>query len=74
MDAAANALVRSVLMQKPKASGGGLAGGKFVAVSRNDNLLSTRTLTGQGGIVPLAYPKAITFDIGFRNPALIVPV
>lgn len=69
MDAEANALCDSVLMAKPKMSGGGL-NGRFVRVSRNDILLSTKKLTGQAAGVPLAYPKAIEFDIGFRNPAL----
>jgi len=69
IDAECNALCDAVLMAKPKASDGGI-NGKFVRVSRNDNLLSTKKLTGQGAIVPLAYPKTIELDIGFRNPAL----
>lgn len=70
IDAEMNALCEAVLMATPKASGGGLSGGAFARVSRNDVLLSTKTLTGQGGLIPLAYPKAILFDIGMRNPAL----
>jgi hypothetical protein len=68
----ADATVRAVLMATPKASGGGFAGGKFVSISRTDNLLSTRKLTGQGRIVPLAYVEFIEFDLGFYNPALQV--
>jgi hypothetical protein len=65
-------------MAKPMASGGGFSagngrpGGDFIRVLRTDNILSTKTITVQGAIVPLAYPKVINFDIGFRNPALQV--
>jgi hypothetical protein len=73
IEAGANAILRSVLMAKPKASGGGFSSGRdFVKLSRTDNLLSTKTLNVQAGIVPLAYFKAIFIDIGFRNPALQV--
>lgn len=73
IEAQANAAIRGVLMPKPKASGGAFNNGRgFLQLSRTDNLLSTKTLTGQAGIVPLAYPKAIVLDIGFRNPALQV--
>ncbi len=51
---------------KPKASAA-----EFV-LSRTDNLLSTSTLTYQERIVPLGYPKTITGDIAFNNPALRV--
>lgn len=68
----ADALLRAVLLATPKASGGGFEGGSFVKLSRTDNLLSTRKLTGQGRIVPLAYVEFIDFDIGFFNPALQV--
>lgn len=67
-----DAAIRAVLMATPKASGGGYAGGKFAQVSRTDNLLSTRTLTASGKVVPLAYIEAINFDISFFNPALLV--
>ena len=68
----ADGALRSVLMAVPKASGGGFEGGKFVSISRTDNLLSTRTLTGQGRIVPLAYVEFSNFDLGYFNPALQV--
>jgi hypothetical protein len=70
IESGADALMRAVLMAKPKASGGGFSGGRFTQLSRTDNLLSTRTLNGQGRIVPLAYPEFISFDLGFFNPAL----
>jgi hypothetical protein len=53
-----------VLLQKPKASA------SLVTISRTDNLLSTKTLTVQATVTPLAYPKLINLNIGFRNPAL----
>ncbi len=68
----ADAVLRAVLMAKPKASGGGFAQGAFVKISRTDNLLSTKTMTGQARIVPLAYVEFITLDLGFFNPALQV--
>ena len=39
-------------------------------LSRTDNILSTRTLTADVRIVPLAYPETITQTVGFSNPAL----
>lgn len=66
IESGANAVLRSVLRSKPKASA------VQFTLSRTDNLLSTKTLTGQARIVPLAYPKAIELDIGFSNPALQV--
>jgi hypothetical protein len=73
IEAGANAAVRAVLMSKPKCSGGAFDNGRgFLKLSRTDNLLSTKTLTGQAGIIPLAYPKTIILEIGFRNPALQV--
>lgn len=74
IETSANALMRSVLMTKPKVSGGGLLdtnGQKvFVVVSRTDNLLSTKTMNVQSALVPLAYPKTINIDQSFKNPAL----
>jgi hypothetical protein len=68
----ADGAVRAVLMAKPKASGGGYAQGKFVQISRTDNLLSTRTIQGNARVVPLAYIETINLDVGFVNPALVV--
>lgn len=72
IESGADAILRAVLEATPKASGGGFSEGRYVSISRTDNLLSTKTITGQGRIVPLAYPKFIEFDIGFFNPALQV--
>ena len=54
------------LLGKPKASG------VTVLLSRTDNILSTKTLTVDIQIVPLAYPKTINLTIGFYNPALML--
>jgi hypothetical protein len=62
----ARAVMRGVLLAKPKASAI-----NFV-LSRTDSLLSTRTLTGQGRVTPLAYPEDIELDVGYHNPALLV--
>lgn len=66
IEAGALAAMRSVLLAKPKASG------VQFALSRTDNLLSTKTLTGQARIIPLGYPEFISLDLGFVNPALQV--
>ncbi len=66
IESGARAAMRSVLLAKPKASG------IQFALSRTDNLLSTKTLTGQARVIPLAYPETITLDLGFLNPALQV--
>lgn len=66
IESGANAALRSVLLAKPKASAS-----QFV-LSRTDNLLSTKTLTGQARVTPLAYPEFIELDLGFLNPALQV--
>lgn len=58
------ALLRAVLRSKPKVSD------VQFAVSRTDNLLSTKTLTCDGGIVPLAYPEFINLTLGLVNPSL----
>lgn len=58
--------LRSTLMAKPKASG------VQFALSRTDNILSTKTLTGSARVIPLAYPEFINLTVGFYNPALTV--
>lgn len=72
IEAGADSLMRAVLRAKPKCSGGGIDGkaGRFCKISRTDNLLSTKTMTVQGAVIPLAYPKVINIDLGFKNPAL----
>jgi hypothetical protein len=65
IEAGANAVLRDTLLQKPKASDA------FFVLSRTDNVLSTKTLTGECRIVPLAYPEQVNVDpIAFFNPAL----
>jgi len=64
IEGGALALLRSTLLAKPKASD------VQFTLSRTDNLLSTKTLTATCRLVPLAYPEAITIEIGFYNPAL----
>lgn len=69
IEAGALAVARGVLMAKPKASD------VLFTLGRSDNLLSTKTMTGQGRVLPLAYPEFINLDVGFLNPALqVVPV
>jgi hypothetical protein len=66
IEAGARAVLRAALLAKPKASA------IQFALSRTDNLLSTKTMTGSARVVPLAYPETITLDVGFINPALAV--
>lgn len=66
IESGALAALTSVLLAKPKASGV-----QFV-LSRYDNLLSTKTITGSGRVIPLAYPEQIQLEVGFFNPALVV--
>lgn len=54
------------LMQKPKASAV-----QFV-LSRTDNVLSTKTITGSARVIPKGYTEFITLDVAFKNPALSV--
>lgn len=68
IEAGGTAVLRGVLLAKPKASA------VEFTISRTDNLLSTKTMTGQARITPLAYPKSIEIDIGFSNPALQLQV
>jgi hypothetical protein len=60
----AQKILESVLLKKPKASA------LSFTVARDDDLLGTKTLTGDGGLVPLAYPEFINLTIGFVNPSL----
>lgn len=66
IEAGARQAMADVLLAKPKASG------VLFALSRTDNLLSTKTLNGQGRVIPLAYPEWINLDLGFYNPALSI--
>ncbi len=66
IEAGARAIMRSRLRVKPKASG------IEFALSRTDNILSTKTLTGTARVIPLSYPEQIEIEVGFLNPALQV--
>ena len=66
IESGANAVLEAALLAKPKASG------TSFTLSRTDNLLSTKTMTGQARVIPLAYPEFINLDLGFLNPALRV--
>lgn len=62
IEAGARAAMRALLMAKPKASG------IDFTLSRVDDILATRTLTGQGFVTPLGYPEQIDLEVGFYNP------
>lgn len=66
IEAGARAALRSVLLQTPKASA------IEFTLSRTDNILSTKTLTGNARVTPLGYVETFTLDLGFKNPALSV--
>lgn len=64
IESGALSALTSVLLAKPKASA------VLFSLSRTDNLLSTKTLNGDGRVIPLAYPEAVNLNVGFYNPAL----
>lgn len=66
IEAGATAAMSTALLAKPKASGV-----QFV-LSRTDNVLSSKTLTGTARVIPLAYPEYVNLTVGFFNPALVV--
>ncbi len=59
-------VLEAALMKKPKASG------VLFTLSRTDDILNTKTLTGDGRVIPLGYPEFINLTIGFVNPALTI--
>ncbi|MBA3841100.1 MAG: hypothetical protein H0X39_00495 [Actinobacteria bacterium] len=63
IEAGAKSALRSALLAVPMASSI-----NFV-LSRTDNLLSSKTLTGDARIVPLAYAETINVTVGYTNPA-----
>lgn len=65
IESGARAALRSTLLAKPKASA------VSVSISRTDNILSTKTITGTARVTPLAYPETIDLELGFLNPALV---
>jgi hypothetical protein len=66
IEAGATAAMRAALLAKPKASA------VQFSLSRTDNLLSSKTMTGSARVIPLAYPEFINLDVGFLNPALAI--
>jgi hypothetical protein len=64
IESGALAVLRATIMAKPKASG------VLFVLSRIDNLLSSKTMTGDARIIPLAYPEFINIGVSFFNPAL----
>lgn len=62
----ANNALAAGLLAKPKASGA------IFTLSKTDIVLSTKTLTGDAKIIPLAYPEGFNISLGFFNPALQV--
>lgn len=66
IEARVQAKLDAALLATPKASA------VTFVLSRNDNLLSTKTLNSQLRIVPLAYAETIVEEVSFTNPALQV--
>jgi hypothetical protein len=66
IESGATAALRTALTTKPKASEA------VFVLSRYDNLLASRTLTGDARVTPLAYPELVELALGFFNPALQV--
>lgn len=66
MESGANARLRAALLTTPKASNA------YCVIARDENVLSTRTVSGEARIVPLAYPRTFEITVGFENPALQV--
>lgn len=66
IEAGCNAVLRAGLRAKPKVSA------VTFTLSRTDNILSTKTLTGSIRLTPLAYPEVIELDASYFNPALAV--
>lgn len=66
IETGARRALEAALLARPKASA------VSFALSRTDNILSTRQLAGQARVVPLAYAEELVTEIGFENPALNV--
>jgi hypothetical protein len=66
IESGATAALRTALTTKPKASDA------VFVLSRYDNLLASKTLTGDARVTPLAYPELVEIALGFFNPALQV--
>lgn len=77
LEAGANSAIRDALVSPGHASPSTMSQ-KFVGsipgptnVSRDDNILSTKTLTVNGFVIPLGYTKFIRVTFGFRNPQVV---
>ena len=64
IEAGANNVLNETLLKRGRASDA------TFALSRTDNVLSTKRLTGDGRIVPLAYPTQLDISLGVLNPAI----
>jgi hypothetical protein len=76
LEAGANSAVRDALIAPGHASPSTMTQ-KFsgsvpgpTQVSRDDNILSTKTLTVNGFLIPLGYTKFINITFAFKNPAI----
>jgi len=68
IEAGGTAAMSSVLLAKPKASD------CTFKLSRFDNVLATKTLTGEARILPFGYVEAFKINIGYVNPAMRVSI
>jgi hypothetical protein len=66
IEAGATAAMVAVLLAKPKASDCSFK------LSRFDNVLATKTLTGEARVLPFGYVEYIETTIGYVNPAMRV--
>lgn len=66
IEAYINGLLSAALAPAPMASGWSFA------LSRTDNILSTKTLSGDTRVIPLGYVETINETVGFTNPALSI--
>lgn len=66
IESVVNAKLRAAVVQTGDASD------CTVQINRTDNILSTGLLRVKTRLVPLAYATAISEDIGFSNPALVL--
>ncbi len=76
LEAGANSAIRDALVAPGHVSQSTMTQ-KFVGsipgptqVARDDNILSTKTLTVNGFVIPLGYTKTINVTFGFKNPAI----
>jgi hypothetical protein len=65
------AKVRSALKGKISTEGDGDEPAAYIKIDRSVDILATRQLVIDVGIVPLGYAKTITYRIGYRNPRTV---